>query len=60
MTAPTGDPVSTVAMVGGGVVADRLQHVARDRYRFVGPDVSAPIVVLASAGPHAGVEPRRA
>ena len=40
-------------MVGGGVVADRLQHVARDRYRFVGPDVSAPIVVLASAGPHA-------
>jgi hypothetical protein len=30
-----------------------LRSVARDRYRFVGPDVSAPIVVLASAGPHA-------
>jgi hypothetical protein len=53
MTAPTDHQVSTVAMVGGGVVADRLQHVARDRYRFVGPDVSAPIVVLAAAGPHA-------
>ena len=35
------------------MVADRLRSVARDRYRFVEPDVSAPIVVLASAGPHA-------
>jgi hypothetical protein len=47
-------PVQTVALVGGGVVADRLRSIARDRYRFVGGDVSAAIVVLASAGPHAG------
>jgi hypothetical protein len=47
-------PVSgTVALVGGGVVADRLRAITRDRYRVVEPDVSAGIVVLASAGPHA-------
>ena len=43
----------TVGLVGGGVVADRLRTVARDRYQFVRPDVAAPIVVLAGAGPHA-------
>ena len=53
MTTSSSDAVSTVALVGGGVVADRLRSVGRDRYRFVEPDVSAPIVVLASAGPHA-------
>ncbi len=53
MTASSNDERSTVALVGGGVVADRLRSVARDRYRFVEPDVSAPIVVLASPGPHA-------
>jgi hypothetical protein len=34
-------------------VADRLRSTARDRYQFVPPDVAAPIVVLAMAGPHA-------
>lgn len=37
------------------MVADRLRSIARDRYRFVGGDVPAAIVVLASAGPHAGL-----
>jgi hypothetical protein len=35
------------------VVAERLRRVAQERYRFVGPDVPAELVVLASAGPHA-------
>ena len=43
----------TVGLVGGGVVADRLRIVARDRYQFVPADVAAPIIVLAGAGPHA-------
>jgi hypothetical protein len=50
--------LGTIAVVGGGVVAERLRSVARDRYRFVGPDVSAPLVVLASAGPHAELAAR--
>jgi hypothetical protein len=50
--------LGTIAIVGGGVVADRLRSVARSRYRFVGPDVSAPIVVLAAAGPHAELAAR--
>ena len=44
-----------VGLVGGGVVADRLRTIARDRYQFVAPDVVAPIVVLAMAGPLAEV-----
>lgn len=43
----------TVGLVGGGVVADRLRSIGRHRYQFVAPDVTAPIVVLATAGPHA-------
>jgi hypothetical protein len=43
----------SVGLVGGGVVADRLRSIARDRYQFVTGDVDAPIVVLAMAGPHA-------
>ena len=50
--------VRTIAVVGGGVVAERMRSLARDRYRFVGPDVPAPIVVLACAGPHAELAAR--
>ncbi len=45
--------ITTVGLVGGGVVADRLRRTAARRYRFVGPDVATQIVVLAGAGPHA-------
>lgn len=51
MTAPVG-------LVGGGVVADRLRSIARHRYQFVPPDVTAPIVVLAMGGPHAELAAR--
>jgi hypothetical protein len=44
---------TTVALFGSGVVADRLRSIGRDRYQFVRPDLPAPIVVLALAGPHA-------
>ncbi len=45
----------TVGLVGAGVVADRLRSTGRDRYQFAPPDVTASIVVLAMAGPHAEV-----
>jgi hypothetical protein len=48
----------TIALVGAGVVADRFRTLTRDRYRLVGPDVSAAIVVVASAGPHAELAAR--
>ena len=36
-----------------GVVGERLRRVIGDRHHLVGPDVGAPIIVLATAGPHA-------
>ncbi len=42
-----------VAIVGSGVVAERLARVVGDRHRLVGRDLGAEIVVLASAGRHA-------
>ena len=35
-----------------------VRSIARDRYQFVPPDVAAPIVVLATAGPHAELAAR--
>ena len=53
-TSPNDEPAgSTVGVVGGGVVAERLRRVIGDRHHVVGADVGAPIVVLATAGPHA-------
>jgi hypothetical protein len=49
---------AAVGLVGGGVVADRLRSIARNRYQFVSPDVDAPIVVLAMGGPHAELAER--
>jgi hypothetical protein len=49
---------ATVGLVGGGVVADRVRSIARDRHQFVPPDVAAPIVLLAAAGPHAELADR--
>jgi hypothetical protein len=49
---------AAVGLGGGGVVADRLRTIARGRYQFVAPDVVAPIVVLAMAGPHAELAAR--
>ncbi len=46
-------PASTVGLVGGGVVAERLRRTTQDRYRLVGADVEAPVVVLARGGAHA-------
>ena len=43
----------TLAIVGTGVVAERLRTIGRDRWRLVGPDVPALAVVLAGAGAHA-------
>jgi hypothetical protein len=43
----------SVRLVGGGVVADRLRRSIQERYRLVGPDVEAPVVVLACGGSHA-------
>ena len=40
-------PAVPVGLVGGGVVADRLRRITQERYRLVGPDVEAPVVVLA-------------
>ena len=47
--------VPTIGVVGAGVVAERLRRVTQDRYRLVGPDVDAPVVVLAGGGSHVGV-----
>ena len=44
---------STVGVLGGGVVAERLRRVIADRHHVVGADVGAPVMVLANAGPHA-------
>jgi hypothetical protein len=44
---------ANVGVVGSGVVGTRLRSIGRNRYSFVAPDVAAPIVVLATAGPHA-------
>ncbi len=45
----------TVSVVGGGVVGERLRRVTGTRYRLVGEDLAAGVVVLATAGPHAPV-----
>lgn len=44
---------STVGILGGGVVAERLRRVIGDRHLLRGPDVGPSVVVLATAGPHA-------
>jgi len=44
---------STVGVLGGGVVGERLRRVIADRHHVVGADVGAPVMVLAHAGPHA-------
>jgi hypothetical protein len=44
---------STVGVLGGGVVGERLRRVIADRHHVVGADVGAPVMVLANAGPHA-------
>ncbi len=44
--------MSTVAVAGHGVVADRLRRVAAP-HEIVEADLSADVVVLANAGPHA-------
>ena len=45
--------VSTVGILGGGVVGERLRRVIGDRHHLVAPDVGAAIIVLATAGSHA-------
>jgi hypothetical protein len=45
--------MSTVAVVGGGVVGERVRRNLAGSHRVVPRDLAAEIVVLASPGPHA-------
>ena len=44
--------MSSVAVVGGGVVGERVRRNLAGNFRVVPRDLAAEIVVLASPGPH--------
>ncbi len=48
-------PGTTVGVIGGGVVGERVRRVIGDRHQIVEPDVEAPIMVLATGEPHAPI-----
>src|SRR5262245_61250474 len=50
-------PVPSVAVVGGGVVGQRVRRNLSTSCRLVPADVSADIVVLARPGQHASIAP---
>ncbi len=48
-------PGTTVGVIGGGVVGERVRRVIGDRHQIVEPDVEPPIMVLATGEPHAPI-----